>query len=65
VAPAVVDAVAAHIKIPDRGAIITPPSFQLASRCIKISLMSEAFIIPAKAPVPIRSIAIEDIFSNP
>ena len=65
VAPAVVDAVAAHINVPERGAIMVPPLLQPASRFISMSFIVEAFITPAKAPVPIRSMAMVDILPNP
>ena len=65
VAPAVVLAEAAHIRMDEIGASNTAPPSHPAINPISKSYTAEAFMIPAIVPVPTRSTAIGDIFSRP
>ena len=65
VAPAVVDAVAADINIPDIGANKNAGICIASSIDIVVVCNVEAFIIPATVPVPIKSIATGIIFESP
>ena len=65
VAPAVVEAVAADINIPDSGASNRRDASPWPSSDISRLVSVEALTIPAMAPVLTRSTATTDIFSNP
>ena len=65
VAPAVVLADAALIRIDETGAIMAAPPSHPEIIPISKSFTAEAFITPAIVPVPTRRTAIGDIFSRP
>ena len=56
VEPAVVEAVAAPIKIPESGAKTKAGMFIASRRAIISTCSAEALIIPAMVPVPIKRI---------
>ena len=65
VAPAVVEAVAAAIKMEEKGAIILPPTFHPCRKVMTTSFKSEAEMTPARVPVPTRSRATGAILESP
>ena len=65
VAPAVVEAVAADIRMEERGAMIIPLMFQFVIQPITTFRISEAEITPAMVPVPIKRTATGAILDNP